>query len=98
MAPGSTALEPEIRISRQARQGSQRRCACAGQLHRRVIFSIELPLELGGAEVTLTGRGELAAPPDLAVERVLSNEAMDVFTEVRHATEITESRRGRTSQ
>jgi hypothetical protein len=48
--------------------------------------------------MTLTGRGELAAPPDLAVERVLSNEAMDVFTEVRHATEITESRRGRTSQ
>ena len=48
--------------------------------------------------MTLTGRGEFAAPPDLAVERVLSNEAMDVFTEVRHATEITESRRGRTSQ
>jgi ribosomal protein S18 acetylase RimI-like enzyme len=32
--------------------------------------------------MTLTGRGELAAPPDLAVERVLSSEAMDVFTEV----------------
>jgi ribosomal protein S18 acetylase RimI-like enzyme len=29
-----------------------------------------------------TGRRELAAPPDLAIERVLSNEAMDVFTEV----------------
>jgi len=45
--------------------------------------------------MTLTGRGEFAAPPDLAVERVLSNEAMNAFTEVRHATEITESRRGR---
>ena len=34
--------------------------------------------------MALTGRGEFAAaaPPDLAVERVLSNEAMDVFTEV----------------
>jgi len=33
--------------------------------------------------------GEFAAPPDLAVERVLSNEAIDVFTEVRHAMEMT---------
>lgn len=34
--------------------------------------------------MTLTGRGELAAaaPPDLAFERVLSNEAIDVFTEI----------------
>jgi GNAT superfamily N-acetyltransferase len=32
--------------------------------------------------MTLTGRVELAAPPDVVVERVRSSEVMDVFTEV----------------
>ncbi|MFO0755783.1 MAG: GNAT family N-acetyltransferase [Byssovorax sp.] len=34
------------------------------------------------AYMRLTGGGDLAAPPDLAIARVLSNEAMDVFTEI----------------
>ncbi len=45
-----------------------------------------------------TSLSGVCGAPDLAVERVLSNEAIDVFTEVRHAMEMTESRRGRTSQ
>lgn len=36
--------------------------------------------------MTLTGRGEFAVPPDLLVERVLSSQAMDVFTEIQTRT------------
>ena len=84
------------RATRTTRQGEQRLGAASTlRLRPACPRAAHPPVPPEASDKSL---GEFAAPPDLALERVLSNEAIDVFTEVRHAMEMTESRRGRTSQ